>query len=213
MNPPTSSLHIVRNFGPVGGMERYVWELTHALQSLGQNVAVICEDCLETPHPDIRVTRLGVLRPKPRWLSMLRFSRSVTSAIHQMSLEDNCVIHSHERTDVHMVTSFHGPSILSRKKNLFDKFSPRLRTWEFLEKRELCSPKVNAILPNSMTVSDQLAALYPGVIDRMEPPMYPGVSSHFHPGPKRPETKTIGFIGREWRRKGLDFAARIVSPS
>ena len=37
--------HVVRRYGPVGGMERYVWELTHALSKLGVNVTVVCEKC------------------------------------------------------------------------------------------------------------------------------------------------------------------------
>ncbi len=211
MNSPTSSLHIVRQFGPVGGMERYVWELTHALRSLGQEVSVLCEASLETPDPKIHVTQLGAIKAKPRWLSMMRFSGSVTAAIRQMNLEKDCIIHSHERTDVHRVTSFHGPSILSRKKGVLDKLSPRLLAWEFLEKRELASSRVKAVLPNSLIVSNQLKALYPGITSRIEEPMYPGVATSFFPAPKRPGTKTIGFIGREWRRKGLEFAADVVN--
>ena len=36
-------LHVVRRYGPVGGMERYVWELTHELRKLGHEVEVLCE--------------------------------------------------------------------------------------------------------------------------------------------------------------------------
>lgn len=35
-------LHVVRRYGPVGGMERYVWELTIELQRLGHEVTVVC---------------------------------------------------------------------------------------------------------------------------------------------------------------------------
>ena len=38
-------LHVVRRYGPVGGMERYVWELTRELQQLGHQVTVVCERC------------------------------------------------------------------------------------------------------------------------------------------------------------------------
>ena len=41
------SVHIVRKYGPFGGMERYVWELTHALRALGEPVSVICEEQLQ----------------------------------------------------------------------------------------------------------------------------------------------------------------------
>lgn len=38
-------IHIVRRYGPVGGMERYVWELTLNLRALGHEVLVLCEVC------------------------------------------------------------------------------------------------------------------------------------------------------------------------
>ena len=38
-------LHIVRRYGPVGGMERYVWELSLSLRDMGIPVTVVCERC------------------------------------------------------------------------------------------------------------------------------------------------------------------------
>ena len=39
-------IHVVRRYGPVGGMERYVWEVTLQLRDLGHEVLVLCEECL-----------------------------------------------------------------------------------------------------------------------------------------------------------------------
>ena len=39
-------IHIVRRYGPVGGMERYVWETTRELTKLGHQVQVLCERCV-----------------------------------------------------------------------------------------------------------------------------------------------------------------------
>ena len=207
----TSSVHIVRKYGPIGGMERYVWELTHALVKLGQEVSVICETTLDVSHPDIKVIQLGVFKEKPRWLSMLRFSKAVDKTVSKLSFpSQQCIIHSHERSGVHQVTSFHGPSILSRKRSIIDLLSPRLRTWEWLEARELCASNVRAVIPNSTIVHDQLAHFYPQAAARITHPMYPGVSTKFSATGARPEAKTIGFIGREWNRKGLDFACKAV---
>ena len=55
----TSSIHIVRRYGPVGGMERYVWELTHALAKQGQKVKIICERAYDTCDDKIDVIELG----------------------------------------------------------------------------------------------------------------------------------------------------------
>jgi len=80
MNPPSSdsvstgevtvaSLHVVRRYGPVGGMERYVWELTRALVQAGHPVTVICER-LHAPAPaGIDVHELGEVAPRPRRLA------------------------------------------------------------------------------------------------------------------------------------------------
>lgn len=70
-------LHVVRRYGPVGGMERYVWELTLQLQRLGYHVTVICERCHAEKPPSIEVHELGEVMPRPRWLSALRFSGRV----------------------------------------------------------------------------------------------------------------------------------------
>lgn len=67
-------LHIVRRFGPVGGMERYVWELTRALAAAGHNITVVCESMQADAAPaGITVVELGTVRPRPRWLAHLRF--------------------------------------------------------------------------------------------------------------------------------------------
>ena len=39
-------IHIVRRFGCVGGMESYVWNLTHELIKQDVQVEIICEETL-----------------------------------------------------------------------------------------------------------------------------------------------------------------------
>jgi hypothetical protein len=70
-------IHVVRRYGPVGGMERYVWELTRELAQLGHRVSVICERCHVEKPEGIAVYELGEIAPRPRWLSLLRFGRRV----------------------------------------------------------------------------------------------------------------------------------------
>ncbi len=209
MNTQTSSIHIVRRYGPVGGMERYVWELTHALAKQGQNVKIICERAYEQCDNNIDVIELGEVKPKPRWLSMLRFSKRVSQYFKATDIT-GWVIHSHERCAEHHVTTFHGPSILTRKNRVLDYLSPRIATWEYLEKRELFGENVQTILPNSLLVSDQLAKLYPAAAHKLGFPAYPGVSEQFTRLPRQSTGSAIGFIGKEWQRKGLDFAVSVV---
>ena len=210
----TTSLHVVRRYGLVGGMENYVWELTHALHELGQTVYVVCEQCLSSLKCDINVIEMGAIKPRPRWLSMLRFSRRVAYAVARIvesSNLDAMVIHSHERTAVHDVTTFHGPLILDRRKSWADKISPRIIAWEYLEKRELAAKNVRCVIPNSIAISNQLKQAYPQIALLVSEPMHPGVDPGLSNIQSNSTGKTVGFMGREWKRKGLDFACEIVA--
>lgn len=215
LSPPTI-IHIVRRYGPVGGMENYVYELTQALARRQQSVQVWCEqnqvpDGVELPF---RVVALGNAYHKPRWLAQWGFAQRVKAYLldNQAILPVNRVIHSHERTSVHQVTTFHGPPFLHRKQRLLDILSPRIQMWSFLEKQELLAANVKAILPNSPLIASQLATLYPQAKDKLQAPAYPGVSERFtpHVAPHHNKCLTIGFLGREWKRKGLDVAVTIV---
>jgi UDP-glucose:(heptosyl)LPS alpha-1,3-glucosyltransferase len=209
MSEQTSSIHIVRRYGHVGGMERYVWELTNALAKQGQNVKVVCEKQFDEVHPSIEVVELGSVRQKPRWLAMLRFSKRV-SAYFDTTDYSGWVIHSHERTACHHVTTFHGPPIGDRKKSVLDCLSPRLQTWSYLERREICADRVKHVLPNSLLISEQLANLYPEAKNKLCEPAYPGVDETFYNLRPNRNGHTVGFIGREWKRKGLDIAVQTV---
>ena len=202
----TSSFHVVRQYGKQGGMENYVWELTHALVNKGHEVTVICEKVHKNPDDKINVVELGVIKPKPRWLSQLKFSKRVTDFFEALGSCENSIIHSHERTAVHHVTTIHGPSILNRKRKLLDFLSIRLRAWEFLERREVLGSNVLCVLPNSKMIAQELLEFYPKVERRLCMPAYPGVADNFSSIGEKSVRGTVGFIGREWKRKGLQIA-------
>lgn len=206
----TTSIHIVRRYGPVGGMENYVFELTQALAEKGQTVIVLCEICdVSNDGSQIQVILLRNRLKKPRWLAQWYFSKSVSRYIEASKLKGT-IIHSHERSSVHQVTTFHGPPFLNRKKRLLDFLSPRIFMWTALEKKELLGTNVKAILPNSTLIADQLAIFYPSIKHKITQPAYPGVSELYYKRNKANLTPTIGFIGHEWKRKGLDIACLIV---
>jgi UDP-glucose:(heptosyl)LPS alpha-1,3-glucosyltransferase len=211
-SPPTLHiLHIVRRYGPVGGMERYVWELSHALQNMGQNITIICEECLETPAAGIQVIALGTIRPKPRWLALLRFGARVKTWLkHHKATFD--LIHSHERTPVHHVTTFHAPPFANvLKKPFWKRWSLRVKMQLYLEKRELQTAR--RIIPNSTFIARELAHYYPDLAAKIILPITPGVQAvsvrPFSPVAK--EGGIIGFVGKEWKRKGLPLAVEIVA--
>ena len=204
-------LFIVRRYGPVGGMERYVWELTRELGNLGHDVEVLCEVCLaEKPH-GIAVHELGVIAPRPRWLSLLRFGRRAARWL-EANPRTGWLIHSHERVDVHHVTTFHGPPFASVfEKPLWRRLSIRVLMQLYLERRELSRPFY--IVPNSQVIGKQLVHYYPQLACKLTAPIVPGVQ----PGTLRnPHTAPasggiIGFVGKEWQRKGLRLAVEIVA--
>jgi len=124
----------------------------------------------------------------------------------------NCIIHSHERTSIHQVTTFHGPPFAHiRSKPFWKRFSLRVKVWLYLEKRELCSDQVKVVLPNSDLILKDLKFFYPCIKERMFPPVYPGVEDLNIKSKNLENRKNIIlFIGKEWKRKGLDFAVEIV---
>lgn len=211
MNRPL--LHILRRFGPIGGMERYAWELTGQLAAMGHQVDVLCERIhADSPPNGVRCIQLGEAAPKPRWLAHLRFSRRVSLWIAN-NQDQRHIIHSHERTAVHHVTTFHGPpfaTVRDRPWNRRTSLRAQVNLW--LERREVCGAQVRAIVPNANTIGAMLNHFYPCIGDRLTKPVTPGVS----PGPARPDRAVptnggvIGFVGKEWKRKGLEIAISTI---
>jgi UDP-glucose:(heptosyl)LPS alpha-1,3-glucosyltransferase len=200
---PLRVLHVVRRYGPVGGMERYVWEVTRELRDLGHEVLVICEVCMAEKPAGIRVVELGTCRPRPRWLALLRFGNHVATWLAQHP-QPGSLIHSNERLSRHDITTFHGPPFAT----IFDKpwwrwLSIRVAMQLFLERRELSVARY--IVPNSQFIKQQLADYYPALQHKLTEPVVPGVvSGVIRPAQVVPaDGGVIGFVGKEWQRKGL----------
>lgn len=194
-------------------MERYVWETTRELAALGVRIEVICE-AVRGPLPEgVVVHELGMSAQRPRWLSHIRFSNRVARWLRE-SPRPEFILHSHERLGVHHVTTFHGPpfaTVLERGWWRWLSFRVIAHLW--LEKRELCAPQVRAVVPNSSMIDKMLRRYYPCVSGRLVRPIPPAVN----PGPGRqwrpvpPDGGTIGFVGKEWKRKGLGAVIEIVN--
>lgn len=204
-------VQVVKRYGPVGGMERYVWELTHELQRLGHQVTVLCERChAEKPH-GIHVVELGETAKRPRWLSQVRFSSRVTRWVRENPCADR-IIHSHERLGVHDVTTFHGPPFATIYEKGWWRFIS-LRVWVrlYLERRELATAHV--IVPNSSFISRQLAHYYPEMAKKISAPIVPGVLAirQREQHVVAVDAGIVCFVGWEWRRKGLPKAIEIVA--
>ena len=204
-------IQVVKRYGPVGGMERYVWELALELQRSGHQVTVLCERCHVAKPDGINVVELGETAKRPRWLSQVRFSWRVTrwAAAHPGAER---IIHSHERLGVHDVTTFHGPPFATIFEKGWWRFIS-LRVWVrlYLERRELVTAKY--IVPNSTFISRQLSHYYPEVAGKITAPIVPGVLPIRQREPRTvaPDGGVVCFVGWEWQRKGLPQAVEIVA--
>jgi len=213
MHKPFNIVQICRRFGPVGGMERYVWALSRELAKLGHQVHILCEvNLCEEPLANVQIHELGQVRPKPRWLAHMRFSKHVHTWLKQHRTPE-MIVHSHERTADHQITTFHGPPFAKvHDLPIWKRFSLRTKMNLWLEERELCASQVQAIVPNSIQIAKALAMHYPSIEHKLTAPIIPGVS----PLKKRTQhaiaqdAGVIGFIGKEWKRKGLEKAIQIV---
>jgi UDP-glucose:(heptosyl)LPS alpha-1,3-glucosyltransferase len=124
-------IQIVRNWGPVGGMESYVWHLSHELAKKNWLITVICEQSCDTQdHPNIKIIEIGQLKQKPRWLMYRRFAKKVDDVIRELGAQ-NFVIHSHERNISHDITTFHSmPFATIKDKGWWKRLS--IRAWSYL---------------------------------------------------------------------------------
>ncbi|HYR05561.1 MAG TPA: glycosyltransferase family 4 protein [Gallionella sp.] len=203
-------LHVVRRYGPVGGMERYVWELTRELYLLGHEVAVVCEHCHAEKPEGIAVYEMGEIAQRPRWLSLLRFGKRVDRWL-ATNPHPGWLIHSHERLSVHHVTTFHGPPFATvRDMPWWRKLSLRAVMQLYLEQRELTMAQ--HIVPNSQFIKQQLVYYYPELAHKLVEPIVPGVATGVMRSPRSVpgDGGVIGFVGKEWQRKGLPLAVEIV---
>lgn len=204
-------IHVVRRYGPVGGMERYVWELTRQLQQLGHSVTVICERCHVERPQGIVVHELGEIAVRPRWIASIRFGLRVARWLVDNPHPDS-LIHSHERLKFNHITTFHGPPFATvYEKPWWRLVSLRVAMQLFLERRELSVARY--VVPNSQFIKRQLAHYYPELVCKLTVPIVPGVESGVLREPRRVSTDggIIGFVGYEWKRKGLPLAVEIVS--
>ena len=195
-------VQIVRRFGPVGGMETYAWQLTRALATNGQSVQVVCETEESEVMSGVTVEALGATDPFPRWRHHLRFSQRVAKYWQQHFLPGD-IWHSHEFVTCAEVGTFHSTVHGAGESRAWHKrLDPTWHLNRWLEKRVLASPHLKHMVAVSNFVREQLLRAHPRQTHKLTPHISPGVE---------PITKTtsiptepiLGFIGREWERKGL----------
>jgi UDP-glucose:(heptosyl)LPS alpha-1,3-glucosyltransferase len=195
-------IQVVKRFGIYGGMEEYAYRLSHELKKIGIDVSVVCERIVNDPfNADFPIFELGETRKKPRWWSHLQFARRVREWVTDND-KSNAMIHSHERIDCHNITTIH--STLFNFPRAFALPSLRSLMNQRIERKEVLSQTVRAIVPVSRLISAQIKEKYPHSRDFLKSPIQPGVASmNLERKMFNPSIPVIGFMGREWKRKGL----------
>lgn len=208
MLPPV--LHVVRRYGCVGGMESYVWELTHHLVGLGLAVEVCCESVHGNPDKRIKLHRVQRITERRRWKAMYQFRDSVDHFVGEELERRTLVIHSHERSIRHHITTFHGPPMQADKVfGGFSLFNRRVIAWERMEKEELFGKNIKFILPVSHKIKTELLQIHPALDQSKMRVAWPGVGSAGSALDGCIDATSRSkylFVGKEWKRKGLDIA-------
>ena len=206
-------LHIVRRFGCVGGMETYVWHLTHELANLGLSVEVLCQSVEGDADPKITLHRLQPSPMKRRWKAMRDFRKKCDEFWRSYCNKDQVLVHSHERCSFHHVTTFHGPPMKGWSETpWYQKISPRVRAWHQWEASEVCGGSVRKVVPVSSIAREKLAELYPESSSRLVDQIEPGLMSNSPVGFSEVcDPIRAVFVGKEWRRKGLMRALTVLA--
>jgi UDP-glucose:(heptosyl)LPS alpha-1,3-glucosyltransferase len=199
-------IQVVKRFGLCGGMEEYVFHLTEELSKLGVTVKVLCEVQLTKTLSGITVIELGRSTKRPRWFSHIQFSNKVSKWVKSHA-EKRELIHSHERISCHHVTTMHS-TLFNFPKKGFPSFRKLIN--EYLEKREVNCDSVIKVVPVSYLISNEITLKYNISGNKLTYPITPGISKIKVKRKKfDPEKPVIGFIGKEWRRKGLPMVIKI----
>jgi UDP-glucose:(heptosyl)LPS alpha-1,3-glucosyltransferase len=194
-------VQLVRRFGPIGGMEEYVWCLTHALAARSVRVTVVCEKTEALPDPAVKLVTLGTARQKPRWRAHLQFADKVDHWATEGSMIDR-VLHSHEMLPQADVFTFHStPHDQGVSGKWWRLLDPTWHINQWLERRVVCSQNVRRVVPVSALLRELVIKQHPAVIGKMATPIPPGVMTAQEVQPK--ERLVLGFMGCEWERKGL----------
>lgn len=209
-------VQLVRNWGPVGGMESYVWHLSHALAERHCRITIVCEKAHAQPLTGtIKVIEIGVLPPKPRWVLYWRFANQVEAVVQSIRRQGECLVHSHERSISHDLTTFHSMPFASIKdKSIWRRLSVRVWAYLRMEARELGAPPYPSVcvVPVSTVIANAIARYYSSVVGQIAAPISPGVMA-MAVRPLRivpDDGGTIGFIGKEWSRKGFALFMHIA---
>lgn len=195
-------------------MERYVFEVAREMSARGHDVSVLCRalDPGASAETDIRTIQLPVGGGKRGWQDRLFFARAVADYFRENA--QDCagydIVHSHENTTIQHVSTEHGPNTLAGLRRAPWKFADysALRNL-MLERAKFSCASLRALVSCSASVESNVLGAYPALRGKVRKVIPPAFSSGQSRPRKTPSGFTLGFIGADWRRKGLSKALQI----
>lgn len=214
MSNNLSVVFLVRRFGLCGGMESYVWNLANQLVDLGVPIYLICEEVVDN-NQNAKVILVPQSKSARSFKRLLHFRSQCEQIVPKLRRAiPNLIVHSHERALNSDVTTAHGALFNPKTTKLGSLFSYRIRSWLKMQYEDLSRAKV--IVPVSGLISGQIATYYGTPIsEKLSKPGVPGVNQQ-KKKPRRNHRdcgrrKIIGFVGKEWKRKGLSTVVAVCS--
>jgi UDP-glucose:(heptosyl)LPS alpha-1,3-glucosyltransferase len=195
-------------------MERYAFEVACEMGCRGHEVFALCRSVDETSVAGCGVEILK-LNPKPAkrgWHDRYVFRDAVNEFLADPAARGQFdIVHSHENTVGQHVSTEHGPCTAH---------GLRLKPWKYfdysarknlaIETDKFRTPSLCALVSCSQRVENIAVREYPFLASKFTRVITPAYS-YLQPVTKDPARKprVLGFMGRDWKRKGLPKAIEI----
>lgn len=211
---------LTRNFSKIGGgAENLAVSLASTMLS-EFDITVISQGFDQSPElfTHIAVPKLPI---RTRWINQLWFSwysrRVLGKGFDVVHSYENI---THGNVQTVSVKTVHASLKQRGMSTLRIKSSPRLLAYLWLEKKRLCNPNHHNVFVSELVYEETLAVMHGLSASSVIPP---GVSIPNRVASAdeksrartvlglRPHTMTIGFVGHDYKKKGLDALLKAVS--
>jgi UDP-glucose:(heptosyl)LPS alpha-1,3-glucosyltransferase len=207
-------LYITRTFGPVGGMERYAFEVAREMVRRGHQVSALCRsvDEFSVVESGVKVIKLHPKPAKRGWHDRYVFRDAVNEFLAAPAQREAFdIIHSHENTVGQHVSTEHGPcTAQGLRLKPWKHFDYSARKNLAIETEKFRNPQLRALVSCSRRVQDIVVREYPLLAEKITKVITPAYT-YLEPVAKDPtrQPRVLGFMGRDWKRKGLPKALEI----
>jgi UDP-glucose:(heptosyl)LPS alpha-1,3-glucosyltransferase len=207
-------LYITRTFGPIGGMERYAFEVAREMVGRGHQISVLCRsvDEVSVSGSGIEVIKLQPEPAKRGWHDRYVFRDAVSEFLAAPGRRESYdIIHSHENTVGQHVSTEHGPcTAQGLRLKLWKYFDYSARKNLAIETDKFRTPSLRSLVSCSRRVQEIAVREYPFLTEKIRcviPPAYTYLEAVIKDPTRR--LRVLGFMGRDWKRKGLPKALEI----